>query len=365
MPSKLIIAAAGSGKTELIVQAALASAKKILIVTYTNENLAVLRERIIQSVGFIPPHIKILSWFSFLLKETVRPYQNILYDGRRICSLNFEAVPQFLKYIPQENTSAYYFTKAGKIYRDRVSNFAYRINLKSSGYVTRRLEKIYDEIYIDEVQDLAGWDLEILDLLMNSNLSLTFVGDIRQATFSTNYSTKNKQYKGSSIIKWFELKEKKGKCSIEYRTESFRCNQIICDFADKLCPDLDKTISQNFIKTGHDGVFLLRSKYIQSYIEKYSPRILRHNKNSQTIGPTPLNFGQAKGQTFDRVLIFPTGPISNYLKCGELFKKKGQQLSPAFDIAKFYVAITRARFSVTIVSESPSCFDTIQHYNDK
>jgi hypothetical protein len=45
--------------------------------------------------------------------------------------------------------------------------------------------------------------------------------------------------------------------------------------------------------------------------------------------------------TFDRVLIFPTGPMKAYLKTKDLAK--------AGDLAKFYVGVTRARYSVTFV----------------
>ncbi|RYX98742.1 ATP-dependent DNA helicase, partial [bacterium] len=76
MPCKVVIAAAGSGKTEMIIQEALNSLDSTLILTYTNENLNVIKDRIIKSRGFLPAHIKLKSWYSFLLKEAVRPYQN-------------------------------------------------------------------------------------------------------------------------------------------------------------------------------------------------------------------------------------------------------------------------------------------------
>ena len=66
------------------------------------------------------------------------------------------------------------------------------------------------------------------------------------------------------------------------------------------------------------------------------------------------NYGDSKGLTFDRVIIYPTRTIVGYLKNGELLKKKKNKKgnweeADAFDIAKFYVAITRARTSVFIV----------------
>jgi DNA helicase-2/ATP-dependent DNA helicase PcrA len=54
-----------------------------------------------------------------------------------------------------------------------------------------------------------------------------------------------------------------------------------------------------------------------------------------------MNFGMYKGSTFDRVLIFPTKPITAYLT--------GKDLSKLPALAHLYVAVTRARHSVAFV----------------
>lgn len=65
------------------------------------------------------------------------------------------------------------------------------------------------------------------------------------------------------------------------------------------------------------------------------------------------NFGNCKGLGFDRILIYPTKPIMQYLKTGLLtktVKEKGKiKEENALDTAKFYVALTRAGYSVAIV----------------
>jgi DNA helicase-2/ATP-dependent DNA helicase PcrA len=57
---------------------------------------------------------------------------------------------------------------------------------------------------------------------------------------------------------------------------------------------------------------------------------------------TPINFGAAKGMTFDRVLIFPHGPLKKFLSTGDIGDVQKS-------IAKTYVAVTRARKSVAFV----------------
>jgi DNA helicase-2/ATP-dependent DNA helicase PcrA len=55
-----------------------------------------------------------------------------------------------------------------------------------------------------------------------------------------------------------------------------------------------------------------------------------------------MNFGESKGLSFDGVLIYPTKPFCNWLK------NHLSELAPT-SRSKFYVAITRARYSVGIV----------------
>src|SRR5579872_6657509 len=87
-----ILAAAGSRKTEFIVDSALAvTAGRVLITTYTNENQRRIVRRIEQKVGTVPAHITVTGWFSFLTSQCAKPYQRALTNmPLRISGLNFE-----------------------------------------------------------------------------------------------------------------------------------------------------------------------------------------------------------------------------------------------------------------------------------
>ena len=79
--NRLIIAAAGSGKTTFLVNEALKNTKeRVLITTYTEANEAEIRNKIIQKKKCIPSNITVQTWFSFLLQHGVRPYQGALND---------------------------------------------------------------------------------------------------------------------------------------------------------------------------------------------------------------------------------------------------------------------------------------------
>jgi len=338
--SKVIVACAGSRKTSHIVDEALKIAdERVLITTYTNENVDQIRSYITQAKGCIPPNITVMSWYSFLLQEGVRPYQNHVTAAGRIDTINFTAKPS--PFTPKANVHAYYLTGSNDIYRDRVAEFVFVCDKCSGGRVVHRLSKVYQHIFIDEVQDLAGYDLELLKVLFASKISVIAVGDPRQGTFATNNAAKNKQFKKSQILEWILAQVAAGIFKMEEWTDCYRSNQAICDFADALFPKLPKAVSKVTTVTEHDGIFILKEIEVLAYVAQHNPVVLRYNKKTNTMGLSAYNMGAVKGRTYARVLIFPTKPMKAYLK--------DKDLSREMDLPKFYVAVTRARHSVAFV----------------
>lgn len=351
--NKLIIAAAGSGKTTYLVQQALAATDaNILITTYTENNEEEIRERFFEKNGHIPKNITVQTWFSVLLQHGVRPYQGYLYVPD-ITGMILVSGQSGLKYKTKQGVPVYYkedtefdrhyFSSDRKIYSDKIAKFVCKCNEKSSNAVVQRLAQIYTHIFIDEVQDLAGYDLNFLKLLFQSKISTLLVGDPRQGTYSTNNAAKNKKFKQSAIVSFFEdssINIEKDETSL---TTNHRCISTICDLSNALFPDLSKTTSGNNTTTEHDGVFLVKQKDVPTYLEKYVPIQLRSDRRTQTVGNHPaMNFGESKGRSFNRVLIYPTDPIKKWLK------NRSSELAST-SRSKLYVAITRARQSVAFV----------------
>jgi DNA helicase-2/ATP-dependent DNA helicase PcrA len=179
--NRLIIAAAGSGKTTHIINEAMKSPdEKVLITTYTIENENEIRDKIFAACKCIPKNITIQTWFSFLIKHGIKPYQgtyNSIMFNEHIAGLNFVSSRSGAKYdpygnqlysnghpvyYPEDNFKKHYFTKKMKIYSDKLSKFVVLANKASNGEVINRISRIYSKIYIDEVQDLAGYDLELI-----------------------------------------------------------------------------------------------------------------------------------------------------------------------------------------------------------
>lgn len=350
MPSsenRVIIACAGSGKTTRLVKESLANRdRRIAIITYTNNNTREINRRFARLNSGVPEHVDVVTWFAFLLRECARPYQRSKYAEKRIESLLF-VNKRSARGIVETDTRRHYFANGELIYSDKLAKFVVACESNSGQSVTTRLRQIYTDVFIDEFQDLAGWDLDVISMLLKSGIRITLVGDPRQHIYSTNPSGKNTQFLGIKVVKLVEKWERRGLCTLENMSSTYRCNQGICDFANGLWPGMKAMESLMNDTTGHDGVFLIAENKVEEYVQRLNPQVLRYNRNAESYGCEALNFGIAKGLQFERVLIVPTGPIRNYLRTGDL-----KQLKTSKD--KLYVAVTRARYSIAFVYDGQS-----------
>ncbi|MCS3891106.1 DNA helicase-2/ATP-dependent DNA helicase PcrA [Bradyrhizobium japonicum USDA 38] len=338
-----VVSAAGGGKTTKIVAEALGeSIKRCALITYTQNNVAEIKGKIYQINRCIPAHVEVWSWYSFLLRELARPYQSSLI-GSRIQGIQWTQ-GRSDRYAKQAEIKRFYFGDRGFIYSDKIAQFVLACNEASGGAVIRRLEERFDTIYVDEFQDLAGYDLDLIELILRSRAQVNLVGDHRQATFRTNNSARNSAYSGIKVIKKVREWEKLKLCNVTYQAETHRCNQGIADIADGFFPWEPKTKSRNGELTGHDGVFAVHSSDVEAYVERFRPQVLRLDVKTDCHGYESMNFGESKGLTFERVLIFPHKLAQTWLATGDIkYVEKSA--------SKMYVGVSRARHSVAFVYE--------------
>lgn len=367
MENKLIIAAAGSGKTTRLVEEAFSRTENVLITTFTEENEAEIHDKFIAKYGYIPAHVTIQTWFSFLLQHGVRPYQgacnDILFD-KQVNGILLVNQQSGLKYkfrrgkmeIPvyyREDTEfkLHYFTSDMKLYTDKLAKFVIRANEKSNGSVIDRISRIYPTIYIDEVQDLAGYDLEIVKELFHSNSTVVCVGDLRQVTYYTHSERKNKPYRHGMIKQYVQNECFASDHIVVDETtlaKSHRNNKQICEFSSLIYPNFPQVLPCECagchpVGIEHQGVFIVKESELENYLMKYRPIQLRHNIRVRT-NPrfSCYNFGKSKGKTFDRVVIYPTTDIKIWLTDRSANMAERTR-------AALYVAVTRARYSVAFV----------------
>lgn len=340
--NKLIIAAAGAGKTTYLVRSALEKTGNVLITTYTEANEKEIRKKFIEINGYIPKNITTQTWFSMLIQHGVKPYQDVLID-KKINGMILVNT-QSAKYIPESNVDKHFFTRDYKIYSDKLAKFVVRANEKSDSAVINRLSKIYQDIFIDEVQDLAGYDLEVIKLLFQSDSNILLVGDPRQVTYLTHNERKYAKYKDGKIKEFIE--EECSRLNVEIDDDTLNCtyrnNEIICNFSSALFPEYNTPSSKQNEEVEHKGIFFVKKSDVNSYLKKYSPLQLRDTRKTKVNDDfSVMNFGESKGLGFNRILIYPTKPILEWI----LTQKN---LNPT-SCSKFYVALTRAKYSVGII----------------
>lgn len=342
MGNQLTLAVAGSRKTQGIVDycASQPSTRRILVLTYTQANQAELRSRLKQHAGD-KHNVEVLGWFTFLLSHFAKPFLPFMFPGDRVLGFNFEGRP----YRMAQGRSRF-FDSNGAAFACELGRLSHELVAKSKGALLRRLECIYDEILVDEIQDLSSHDWEIFDVLLRSSIDIRMVGDIRQSVLATNpRSGKNTKYSYANAIIWFREREAEGLLNIAESVITWRCHPGIAAFSDTIFDPSWKfsaTQSKNDAVTVHDGVHLVASKHVEEYVGLYQPQCLRHSVASgKKFNLDFLNFKVSKGMTYERVLIVPTAPIAKFITAGTYLE--------AISASSFYVAVTRAKQSVAIV----------------
>lgn len=361
--NKLVIAAAGSGKTTYLVKMALEiKSEQVLITTYTESNEAEIRQKFFDLAGCVPTNVVIMTWFSFLITHGVKPFQGGLFDysvsgmllvssksGKRYTASNGYPV-----YYGESDFKEFYFDSNNKIYSDKLPKLVTRCNEKSCGAVIERISRIFQHVFIDEVQDLAGYDLDILVAFARSKVRLLMVGDPRQVTYVTHHEARYKKYVDGGIVNFLKNELPKA-VSVEIDEAtlnvSHRNNAAICELSSQLYPDLPvceacqcENCRDNTFE--HTGIYIVRKVDYPAYLAAIKPMQLREKTTSIGVNCQwpAMNFGESKGRGFDHVAILPTQPMQHWIT------NTNQYLKPT-SRARLYVALTRARHSVAIVMD--------------
>ncbi|MBV6753919.1 UvrD-helicase domain-containing protein [Pseudomonas chlororaphis] len=370
MPNELWIAGAGSGKTHKIITDAIEVIKgggRVLVVTYTTNNQAELRARFIELYGVSSEHFVVKGLFSFYLEDMVRPYQTEVFPGR-ITTISFtennpHLIPGTTYYIDgraeklEDGTinPLHYLTPCKtKAYSGFLAKLATLIAKLSKNAPAERLKEIYQKVFFDEVQDLVGWDYDVIKSLNKVMVdSICCVGDFRQTIYTTTFGHKAPQTPQQKVDCFV------GKMKFEKHSmpKNRRCIQEICDLSDTIHPGLyDKTVS-GVEKVPdeiahHHGTFIVKQSQVNEYLAVFRPQVLRWSSTTGA-GYLPGNlisytFGSCKGLGFDRVLMIPPDKHLKFIGGDDkVFDKDKTEESRN----KLYVAVTRARYSLAFLVE--------------
>jgi DNA helicase-2/ATP-dependent DNA helicase PcrA len=179
MDKRIIFSVAGSGKTTLLVDR-LSLDKRFLVITFTENNFVNLRRKIVGKFGYVPGNIRLFTYFSFLHSFCYRP---LLAMQMRTKGLNWYPPPDWTSRLPRTD-ERYYLDSTRRVYKGRLAKL-----LEAKGALpeaVERIEKYYDVLCVDEVQDFAGHDFNFLAAITSSSLGILLVGDFYQHTFDTS-----------------------------------------------------------------------------------------------------------------------------------------------------------------------------------
>ena len=173
-----MLAVAGSGKTTYLINK-LNLEQRFLIVTYTDNNLANIRQRIINTFGHVPQNITLMSYFQFLIRVCYRPF---LKDKVRAKGITWD-MPNQKTLKLKRNNPLFYLTKGRYLYHNRIAKLCLEC---CANLIKERIEKFYDYFMVDEIQDLGGHDFNLIQAITPTTIDCLFVGDFYQHTFDTS-----------------------------------------------------------------------------------------------------------------------------------------------------------------------------------
>ena len=346
---RVVLAVAGSGKTQLIIDQ-LCLDKRSLVITYTNNNFDNLKNRIAEKFGgVVPDNISLLTYFPFLYSFCFLPALGLKTRSSGIVFINKQ--PQLRKgvdsgsihYYMQPPGNLMYSTRLAQLIligRDVVVSGQQQVIARGDTleYIKLRMERYYDQLLFDEVQDLDSYDFDLMISLTMANLDFLFVGDFYQHTYSTSRSGN----KSSNLYSDYRAyKDKLHQCGLQVDEAtlsfSFRCSRSACEHIKK---KLGIDISSHNRNLG--SVCFVEDKAQVDAIMKDSGIVKLFYEKHYDYSCRSNNWGASKGINQYRdvaVILNPT--TANKLNSGGDLAKITRN--------KLYVALTRANNNVYII----------------
>jgi len=325
-----MLAVAGSGKTSFLIDR-LNLEERFLLVTYTINNHDHLQKSILHKFGYIPSNIKVLRYFQFLYYFCFKPFFGM---RSKVQGITFNLPPENTRY--KIGSKEYYMTSGRMFYHNRLARFCQEYCAQD---IKDRLDKYYDYFFIDEVQDIAGHDFNLLLAIIPNQCDSLFVGDFYQHTFDTSYDgqTNISLYNdyGKYIKRW-----QKGGVIIDTASlcKTHRCSKQICEFVCKMGIAIKSTeVAQgnvHYITNEQESDSILMNPLIPKLFYECS-----HDYNCNAI-----NWGASKGiNDFVDVCVILNKSTDDLFRNNRL-----QKMNPRTK-NKLYVACTRPHRHLYII----------------
>lgn len=333
MDKRIIFAVAGSGKTSLIIEN-LTLEKRSLLITYTENNFINLRSKIINKFGYFPDNIQLYSYFTFLYSFCYKPFLAFQIKAKGI---NWEpSLPRFTKTLSLKH----YMDSHRRLYHARIARLFQEANILSD--INERLEKYYDSIFVDEVQDFAGHDFNLLASVCQSNINIMLVGDYFQHTFDTSRDGAVNKNLHADYQKYQNKFSTIGlHVDLETLSSSYRCSPTICSFISN---SISIDISSHR-KDDQNIEFIEEPERIDELM-KCSSTVKLFYQSHQKYQCYSKNWGASKGEDhYDDICVILNNTTLKQFNSGKLDELVPQTKN------KLYVACSRAKGNLYFIAE--------------
>ena len=327
----MILAVAGSGKTTYLISK-LNLEQRFLLVTYTRNNYEHLKRSVIRKFGYFPENIKVLKYFQFVYSFCYKPFCGL---GGKANGISFDLPPAQTRFRP--GADEFYRTRSGRLYHNRIAHYC---SSHCVNGIKARLDKYYDYMLIDEVQDFAGHDFNLLLSILPDRCNSICVGDFFQHTYDTSLdgNVNNSLY---DVYKRYLKKWTDVGVTVDTTTlsKTRRCSSEVCSFVT----DLGISIESTGESSGKVCILNTESEVDTILDDGRIPKLFFERSNQYRCAS--MNWGASKGiDYFDDVCV-----ILNKTTQTLLDKRKLIELNPRTR-NKLYVACTRAHRHLFIVS---------------
>ena len=334
MAKSVIFAVAGSGKTTRLV-AALDESRRFLLVTYTESNYENLRTKVIERFGYLPPNITIYTYFRFLHSFCYRPF---LRSKKNTRGITFNVPERFPVYPLTDDRR--YMSPSRWLYSNRLAKFIEQSGLV--GAVVARIEKYFDFLFVDEVQDFGGHDFNFLLAISTARVNMSFVGDFYQHTFDTSRDGNVNANLNESYDAYKKRFERAGfTVDTDSLKRSRRSSKSICDFiTEKIGIDIQAHDERTSVIRFEDDPEVVANIYRDPGTVKL------FYKERQKYDCFSQNWGASKGMDcYEDVCVVLNPSNVKAWKAGSF-----RDINPETR-NKLYVACSRARKNLTFVPE--------------
>lgn len=222
--SAMIIANAGSGKTNTLVRRAINQAKQIpswkniAIISFTNKSADDVLKKVKQLNG---SQIIAMTFHSFLLHYVLAFDKNFRNQkiGFSFSSKNSSnSLDDWLNKVIKNKI----MTGSTDAKEDYLFQYAIQI-LKENKYIEKYLKTKFQAIYIDEAQDNNVLQYKIVELFLSFGVQIVLVGDPKQTIYG---------FRGADSQKFINMKNNQYfQNNIYELSQNFRCHPLINDCA--------------------------------------------------------------------------------------------------------------------------------------